>query len=109
MNKRISLLIFDCDGVLVDSEYLANTLFASICRDLGFSISDEEAMEQFPGNRFSTCVQYVEAKNGRSVPPEILPLFRQRCSEVFAARLLPIDGMTEVLNGLQRPKVVASR
>lgn len=108
MSKRVSLVIFDCDGVLVDSEYLANTLFASICRDLGFSISDEEAMEQFPGSRFSTCVQYVEAKNGRAVPADILPLFRRQCTEVFAARLLPIDGMAEVLNGIQRPKVVAS-
>jgi len=108
MNKPISLVIFDCDGVLVDSEQLANTLFARICRDLGFPISDEEAMEHFPGNRFSTCVQYVEAKNGRPMPPEILPLFRKQCTEVFAARLLPIDGMAEVLNRIKRPKVVAS-
>lgn len=108
MNKPVNLVIFDCDGVLVDSEHLANTLFASICRDMGFEITDEEAMEHFPGNRFSSCVQYVEAKNGRPVPPDILPLFRQQCTEVFAARLLPIDGMAEVLNRIHRPKVVAS-
>lgn len=108
MNKPISLVIFDCDGVLVDSEHLANTLFAKICRDLGFEITDEEAMENFPGNRFSTCVTYVEQKNGRPVPEEILPLFRQQCTDVFAARLLPIDGVTELLTQIRKPKVVAS-
>jgi len=108
MFKSIELIIFDCDGVLVDSEPLANSLFARLCREHGFHLSDEEAMEQFPGSRFASCVAYVEQKHGRQMPGDFVLTYRQALSEAFASHLEPIPGVREILPSIQRPKAVAS-
>lgn len=108
MFNPIELIIFDCDGVLVDSEPLANTLFARLCREQGFDLSDDEAMEQFPGSRFATCVSYVEQKHGRQMPEDFVVTYRQALSEAFATRLQPIPGVKEILPAIRNPKVVAS-
>jgi HAD superfamily hydrolase (TIGR01509 family) len=108
MFKSIELIIFDCDGVLVDSEPLANTLFARLCREHGFDLSDEEAMERFPGSRFASCVAYVEEKHGRTMPENFVDTYRHALSETFASQLQPIPGVREVLGSIRHSKVVAS-
>lgn len=108
MFNPIELIIFDCDGVLVDSEPLANTLFARLCREHGFDLSDDEAMEQFPGSRFATCVAYVEQKHGRQMPVDFVVTYRHALSEAFASLLQPIPGVKEILPAIRSPKVVAS-
>jgi beta-phosphoglucomutase-like phosphatase (HAD superfamily) len=59
MMKKFALVIFDCDGVLVDSEPLANTVFARHLNRLGLSYTPEQAMQQFMGKSLTTCMQEV--------------------------------------------------
>lgn len=106
--KNIELVIFDCDGVLVDTEKLANRIFIDEVRKYGFQLSEEEAWEHFPGSRFLSCVHYVEQTNGRKLPEEFTAIYKQKSAEVFAAEVQPIPGVTGILANLKLPKVVAS-
>ena len=106
--KDIELIIFDCDGVLVDTEKLANRVFIEEVHKFGFKLTPEEAWEHFPGSRFITCVEYVESTNGKKMPLEFIDIYKKRSAEVFAAEVMPIPGVTEVLEKLKLPRVVAS-
>ncbi len=108
MSQTIELIIFDCDGVLVDTEQLANRIFISEVRKFGFELTEEEAWEHFPGSRFASCVEYVEKTNMRILPPEFATIYKQKSAEVFATEMQPIPGIHQVLEELKHPKVVAS-
>ena len=54
------LVIFDCDGVLVDSEPIANKIFTRTLRDLGFDWSYDEVCERFIGKSMAHCVEAIE-------------------------------------------------
>lgn len=106
--KNIDLVIFDCDGVLVDTEKLANRVFIAEVRKFGFQLSEEEAWEHFPGSRFLTCVEYVEKVNGRKLPEEFTTIYKQKSAAIFATEVKAIPGVENVLATLSLPKVVAS-
>ncbi|MEO5581537.1 MAG: HAD family hydrolase [Saprospiraceae bacterium] len=105
---EIELVIFDCDGVLVDTEKLANKIFIEELSKFGFALTEEEAWDNFPGSRFATCVTYVEDINGKKLPPEFSERYKTRSAEVFASEVKPIPGVEEVLAQLKLPKAVAS-
>ena len=106
--KDIELLIFDCDGVLVDTEELANRVFIEEITKLGFDLSPEEAWEHFPGTRFAKCVEYVENTNQKKVPTEFLEIYRNKSQFVFDTEMQAIPGIVPILESLYLPKVVAS-
>ncbi|MEP7267436.1 MAG: HAD family hydrolase [Saprospiraceae bacterium] len=106
--ENIELFIFDCDGVLVDTEQLANRVFIEEITKFGFHLTSEEAWEHFPGSRFASCIEYVEKTNGRPVPPEFADIYRSKTASVFAHEMEAIPGIRSVLDRLQLPKVVAS-
>ncbi|MBK8505130.1 MAG: HAD family phosphatase [Saprospiraceae bacterium] len=58
--KTNNLLIFDCDGTLVDSEGIANEIFLHAVNELGIPVTKEEAWDHFPGTSMAICIQYVE-------------------------------------------------
>ena len=106
--KDIELFIFDCDGVLVDTEELANRVFIEEITKLGFHLSPEEAWEHFPGTRFAKCVEYVESTNHKKVPEEFLETYRNKSQHVFDTEMQAIPGIINILERLHLPKVVAS-
>lgn len=105
---NIELIIFDCDGVLVDSETIANRVFVEEALKLGVSISTEEAVEKFTGTSMSECIAYVETMLGDTVPDNFLQTYRERSFEAFRQELQPVKGIKSVLNQLQLPFCVAS-
>lgn len=106
--KNIELVIFDCDGVLVDTEKLANRVFIEEVTKFGFQITAEEAWEHFPGSRFADCVAYVEHTNQRKLPVEFTEIYREKSAQVFAAEMEAIPGILHLLSHLALPKAVAS-
>ena len=105
---REKLVIFDCDGVLVDSEDIANTTFAGIVREFGYPLSNEEAKRVFPGTNFQACVDYVESKFQTKLPEDILPMYRKASSKAFTEQLQPIKGIRSALEKINNKKCVAS-
>jgi beta-phosphoglucomutase-like phosphatase (HAD superfamily) len=64
------LIIFDCDGVLVDSEIIANRIDAAMLTDLGYPISTEESIRCFTGMNAKTAARYIFEESGIMVPED---------------------------------------
>ena len=104
-------VIFDCDGVLVDSERLMNREFSAMLNELGLPYSAEETTRTFMGRSMKSCMQIVEAQLGRPAPDDFLQVLDQRASAVFERDLRVVDGVEAVLDLLDRvhiPYAVAS-
>jgi HAD superfamily hydrolase (TIGR01509 family) len=108
---RPGLVIFDCDGVLVDSEPLAAQVNAELLGELGWPISRAEVGERFVGCSYAHFLLEVEAHLGHSVPSDWPSRFRERFEALAEAELCPVEGVTEVLSVLAAygvPRCVAS-
>jgi HAD superfamily hydrolase (TIGR01509 family) len=101
------LIIFDCDGVLVDSEVLSCRCLSEVLAGYGISLGLDEALNLFLG-RSSTAVFDHYRALGRSIPAQFYNDLRIRVRAAFLAALCPIDGVRSVLEGLQVPYCVAS-
>ncbi len=67
--SRFDLIIFDCDGVLVDSERIANEVFAKILNEeCGFSFSLDDMFEKFLGRSSLQCMELIEELLGKKPP-----------------------------------------
>lgn len=100
------LVIFDCDGVLIDSERLAVRTERRILADLGWTLTEDEIIERFVGRPSSYMLAEVQRQIGRPVNWGLE--FEVHYQEVFRAELLPIDGVVEALNEIAQPTCVAS-
>ncbi|MBR0710442.1 HAD family hydrolase [Bradyrhizobium liaoningense] len=104
---RPDLIIFDCDGVLVDSELLSCRCLSSALAELGLALSEEQAVELFLG-RSTKAIEQHYRDLGQSLPDGFLPRLKSRVLETFAASLEPIPGVEAVISGLTVPFCVAS-
>ena len=102
------LVIFDCDGVLVDSEGIAETLLADMSVELGVRFDGPDEFRCLRGERFAKCLKWLEAEIGRPLPPDFEEVFRVRSRKRFERELKPISGVGELLQGLRNPFCVAS-
>lgn len=104
----VKLVIFDCDGVLVDSEPIASRLLARELTALGYPIAAEGCKARFTGMSMRRVMAMVEADWGRPLPPDFELEMRRKDFEAFTAELKPCPGVAETLPGLALPKCVAS-
>ncbi|HYP90930.1 MAG TPA: HAD hydrolase-like protein, partial [Polyangiaceae bacterium] len=95
------LAIFDCDGVLVDSEPIAARLTAESVSELGWPMSPELAKTEFLGDTFANIIRRVEAKLGRSVPPEWPARSQARLLEALEREVTPVAGVRSALDALK--------
>jgi HAD superfamily hydrolase (TIGR01509 family) len=97
------LVIFDCDGVLVDSEPLANQSFAAALRPHGLDWSIEETMRRLMGRSLKSCVEIVEAEIGRKLPDDFVEEMQEVTYRSFRdAPLQPVPGVKDAVMALQR-------
>jgi HAD superfamily hydrolase (TIGR01509 family) len=111
MMRHPGAVIFDCDGVLVDSERLMNREFSAMLNELGLPYDTERTTSTFMGRSMKSCMEIVESQLGRPVPADFLSVLDQRAYAVFAAELQPVPGITTVLDALDAaaiPYCVAS-
>ncbi|MBB4369237.1 HAD superfamily hydrolase (TIGR01509 family) [Bradyrhizobium sp. cir1] len=101
------LIIFDCDGVLVDSELLSCRCLSEVLAEFGLVLSEAQALELFLG-RSTKAVEQHYRDLGQVVPDGFLPRLKSRVLEAFAASLEPIPGVEAVISGLTVPFCVAS-
>lgn len=106
---RFDAVIFDCDGVLVDSEGIAEDLLAEMTAELdGNGSVDREALRRLRGERFMKGVRWLEETLGRPLPPSFADDFRIRSRRRFQRELRPIPGVADALHKLRIPFCVAS-
>ncbi|MFO1157524.1 MAG: HAD family phosphatase [Reyranellaceae bacterium] len=96
------LAIFDCDGVLVDSEPIANASFSAALRAQGIDWSIEETMRRLIGRSLKSCVEIVEAEIGRKLPDDFVDKMQVATYGSFRdAPLRPIEGVKDAVLALQ--------
>ena len=105
--KKIELLIFDCDGVLVDSEPVASRIFSEYLHGLDIHLTAEEVTQRFVGHSLSSCMALLQA-DGRTLPDTFADDVRERTLAALAHDLDPISGIHTVLDGISLPVCVAS-
>jgi HAD superfamily hydrolase (TIGR01509 family) len=108
MSRPIELVIFDCDGVLVDSERLAVRIDVRVLAELGWVLSEREVIERFLGRSHEFMVAEIEAHLGRRLAPDWEDPFQHLYREAFAAELTPVAGVVEALDAITPPTCVAS-
>jgi HAD superfamily hydrolase (TIGR01509 family) len=102
------LVIFDCDGVLVDSEPLANAVLHAELLRLGLGLSLEESTELFTGRSLRSCLRIIESRLGASPPPDFMPRLRAGVVDAFMRHLQAVPGVESVIRGLAAERCVAS-
>ena len=96
------LVIFDCDGVLVDSEPLSNTCFARALRHEGLDWSVEETMRRLMGRSMKSCVEIVERELGRSLPADFVEKLQADTMQTFCdAPLQPVAGVVAAIEAIE--------
>lgn len=102
------LVIFDCDGVLVDSEKLGNNVLAEMLAIHGHQISGDESESRFRGMKLAECLDILERETGIELPRSFETDLRLRMSSVFQAQLRPVAGALRLVESLRIPFCVAS-
>lgn len=102
------LIIFDCDGVLIDSEVIACRADAACLADIGIPLSAEEIMQRYLGISASAMCADIERRFGRALPADFAETLRLRVAAAFEAELAPIPGVEAVLASLPQRRCVAS-
>jgi HAD superfamily hydrolase (TIGR01509 family) len=103
-----SLVIFDCDGVLVDSERLSHSVLRDMLGEFGVELTLDETLEHFMGTSTEKCLEVLNTLIGKPAPEDFFHQFKNRTFESFAKQLLPVEGAPELLATLQVPYCVAS-
>lgn len=104
----IELVIFDCDGVLVDSERLAIKIDVQVLARLGWPMAEAEVIERFVGVSDAHFRQAIESHLGRRLSDDWQGEFEPLYRSAFAAELGPVDGIVDALNRFTLPTCVAS-
>lgn len=96
----LELVIFDCDGVLVDSEQIANRVLAEVLTECGLPTTTEEAIDLYKGQILATVIGISEQRFGGPMP-DWVDRFESRRAEVFEAELRAIDGAREAVEAVK--------
>ncbi len=105
---KTSLVIFDCDGVLVDSEPLSNRVIAEQISSLGFPMTEKEAHSIFAGGSLEIVEKFILDKTGKPMPDYFEEEYRVRSTALFRSELVAIPGAEELLKSIKIPKCVGS-
>ncbi|MDQ0951669.1 HAD superfamily hydrolase (TIGR01509 family) [Streptomyces phaeochromogenes] len=97
---RYELVIFDNDGVLVDSEPISNTLLAAYLTELGHPTSYEESLRDYMGAAMHRVHDIVQERTGERLPADFDDVFHARVFAAFERELEPVAGAVEVLEKL---------
>lgn len=102
------LIIFDCDGVLVDSEPLALRVLCEGLAERGVTLDEPSASERFLGRSLASVIEAVQRDFGVALEADTLARMRDRLYGLFRRELRPIAGLAEILPHLPIPYCVAS-
>ncbi len=105
---EVKCIIFDCDGVLVDTEKIGNEILLSMAAEHGFKMKIEDAYSNFNGRNLKECFLHVENSIGKKLPDNFETEYRERSFEAFRTQVKPMEGIVSFIDKLKIPYCVAS-
>lgn len=102
------LIIFDCDGVLIDSEIIACRVDAEELSALGIPMSTNDVIQRFAGVSQKDMRAMIERDAGCSLPPDYEARVSQRIADLMSEELQPIPGVQSIIEQLDVPFCIAS-
>ena len=102
----IRSVIFDCDGVLVDSEAISNRVLAGLLTEIGIPMTPEQSIETFMGRSWKTVSAYAAERGG--MPDGFRRRYLDAMFAAFAEDLRPVPGIVAALDAITLPNCVAS-
>jgi len=102
------LAIFDCDGVLVDSEPLANQVFVQLVRENGFEVDEPAYLKKFSGVTLPDRIRVTARELNWTPPSNFLDEFNTRLKTLTEEQLQPVQGIHALITSLSVPVCVAS-
>jgi HAD superfamily hydrolase (TIGR01509 family) len=106
--SAFDLVIFDCDGVLVDSEAISAATLADNLSALGLATSIDYVMEHYLGRSFVAVAADYRERMGKSLPDDFADRWHRDLFAAFRRDLKPMQGVVPLLEALKTPKCVAS-
>ena len=104
----IKCIIFDCDGTLVDSEYLCNLAMERELETIGISLSADYLVSRFRGMKLATILSTIEHESSIDIPSDFEEKYRKRVNDLFVSDLKPCSGVQSALDEIMLPVCVAS-
>ena len=106
--NEYKLVIFDCDGTLVNSEPLTMKLLSQMMRELGIKQSQSALMEAFAGKNMKAITDFVSSHIGPFDEKAFEEDYRLRCVHLFQEELQPIPGVIDLIKSVKTAKCIAS-
>ena len=107
--NHFELIIFDCDGVLVDSERIANTVFAQVLNEeCGFNFTLDDMFKTFVGHSSKQCMAIIEQMLGSPAPDKLEQRYKDDINQALAKDVVAVSGIEQAINQLTIPYCVAS-
>ena len=103
---RFEAIIFDFDGVIVDSEWLANAVLADVLTEQGFAVTSEECLTRYSGLRWADCYRKIEEESGIRFGSDTLGDLVDDAVTARAAEMLAVEGIEAFLES-QRHRALA--
>ncbi|AQS88677.1 phosphatase [Neoasaia chiangmaiensis NBRC 101099] len=97
---ELKLVIFDCDGVLVDGEHLSTAQMAREARKYGWDLTDEEAHRIFTGGELAKIGQQIAQKTGKELPADWDMMMQRRIVNMMKTDAETVDGAEDMLNSV---------
>jgi HAD superfamily hydrolase (TIGR01509 family) len=107
-NMNFDLIIFDCDGVLIDSEILSNRAEVELLKSFGIEFELGEYMAQFVGKSTKDVLKTIEVLHDVRLPAEFRRLAETQIFTAFKTELQPIPGIFELIDSINTAKCIAS-
>jgi HAD superfamily hydrolase (TIGR01509 family) len=103
--KTPKCIIFDCDGVLVDSEPLAIQVLLDLSHEFGFQMDLDTAMHTFSGQSLPYCFQYIEKIIGTSLPADFETRYRHISFQRFEKEIKAVEGVKTFIESVKHLKL----
>jgi HAD superfamily hydrolase (TIGR01509 family) len=99
---KFEAVLFDCDGVLVDSESITNGVLRDMLEEAGWKLSADECMRIFLGRTIRSEAERIERHTGRPLTDEWLAQFRERRDALLSEHVVPIPGAVAAVESIHR-------
>ena len=101
-------MIFDCDGVLVDTELISNTVLAGLLTHAGLPTTLADCLRDYRGRSMASVMELAAARHGAPLPAQIAQRYYAETKVAFARELQPVPGVVDALDRIALPSCVAS-